>query len=273
MNEPRDWLFWADVKVTGIGRWASANAGPSPLYGNQFNFLMGLTRRVTPNFVIVAVGGYEAFDYRSDTLNGRLKGDGWTVGSYLGWKFAEGLRFDAAAAYSGIGYDGSSGSASGNFTGHRLLMSGGLIGNTKFYGFDIEPSAKVYAPWENENAYTDTLGTLQADRTFFIRRASAGVKVAYPWLYSATVALSPFAGLYADYYFTGDNAAIVALAGGAPLASVPLLDGWSARAVGGVAARFASGASVAFGAELGGLSSNMQMWTFRGQASLPFSAQ
>src|SRR6266571_8856686 len=37
-----------------------------------------------------------------------------------------------------------------------------------------------------------------------------------------------------------------------PLASVPLLDGWSARATGGLAARLGNEATVALGAELGG---------------------
>ena len=42
-------------------------------------------------------------------MPGRLKGDGWTVGAYLGWKMTQGIRFDAAVAYSGIGYDGTAG--------------------------------------------------------------------------------------------------------------------------------------------------------------------
>jgi hypothetical protein len=169
--EPKEWLFWADVRGAGINRSGSP-AAASVLYGSQINALMGLTRRITPNFLVGAVGGYETFDYRSDTLSGRLKGDGWTVGSYLGWKFTPGLRFDAAAVYSGIGYDGSAGAASGNFNGHRWLVSGGLTSDTKVHGFDIEPSARVYALWENENAYTDSLGTQQAERSFFTGRAS-----------------------------------------------------------------------------------------------------
>jgi hypothetical protein len=268
-TEPKEWLFWADVTGAGINRSGSPTAA-SVLYGSQINALIGLTRRITPNFLVGAVGGYETFDYKSDTLSGRLKGDGWTVGSYLGWKFAPGLRFDAAAAYSGIGYDGSAGTASGDFNGHRWLVSGGLSGDTKVHGFDIEPSARVYALWENENAYTDSLGTPQAERSFFTGRASAGLKVSYPWLASATVALAPYAGLYADYYFTGDDAATVALAGAAPLASVPLLEGWSARVTGGMAARFANGAQVAIGAELGGIGGDVQIWTFRARGSIPF---
>jgi outer membrane autotransporter protein len=266
---PKDWLFWADVRGAGINRETSTTTAQL-LYGSQINALMGLTRRVSPNFLVGAVGGYETFDYRSDALSGHLTGNGWTVGSYLGWKLAPGLRFDAAVAYSGLGYDGTAGTATGNFSGHRWLLSSGLTGTTKAYGFDIEPSAKIYALWENENAYTDSLGTAQADRDFFTGRGSAGLKVSYPWLYSATLTLAPYAGLYADYYFTGDNAAAVALAGAAPLASTPLLDGWSARAAGGLVARFGDGATVAIGAELGGLGSDVKIWTFRGRGSIPF---
>jgi hypothetical protein len=80
----------------------------------------------------------------------------------------------------------------------------------------------------------------------------------------------PYAGIYADYYFLSDNAAAVVLVGAAPLATVPLIEGWSARATGGLAARFANSAAVAFGAELGGLGANVQIWTFRGRASVPF---
>lgn len=267
--EPKDWLLWADVKGSGIDRWGSSTS-TSVLYGSQINALLGLTRRVTPNLLVGALGGYETFDYRSDALSGHLKGGGWALGSYLGWRFAPGLRFDAAAAYSGIGYDGTVGTATGNFSGHRWLVSSGLTGNTKAYGFDIEPSAKLYALWERENAYTDSLGTLQADRAFLTGRASAGIKLSYPWLTSAAVMLAPYASFYADYYFTRDDAAALALAGALPLASVPLLDGWSARATGGLAARFGNEATVALGAELGGIGSNVQIWTFRGRASVPF---
>ncbi|UGV29152.1 autotransporter domain-containing protein [Rhodopseudomonas boonkerdii] len=266
---PKDWLLWADVKGSGIDRWGSSTSAPV-LYGSQINALLGLTRRISPTFLVGAFGGYETFDYRSDALNGHLKGDGWTLGSYLGWRFAPGLRFDAAAAYSGIGYDGTAGTATGSFSGQRWMISSGLTGNYSTHGFDIEPSAKLYALWERENAYTDSLGTLQADRTFFTGRASAGMKLSYPWLTGAAVMLAPYAGFYADYYFTGDDAAASALASAVPLASVPLLDGWSARVTGGVAARLGNEATVALGAELGGIGSNVQIWTFRGRASVPF---
>jgi hypothetical protein len=260
--------LWTDVKGTGIDRWSSTAA--RLLYGNQVNALIGLTRRVTPTFLVGVLGGYEIFDYSSDVLNGHLKGTGWTLGSYLGWKFVPGLRFDVSAAYSGIVYDGTAGTALGTFSGHRWLATSDLTGTYTAFGLEIEPSAKVYALWEQENAYTDSLGTQQADRNFFTGRVSAGVKVSYPWLYSATLALTPTAGLYSDYYFTGDSAAAVALAGVQPIASAPFFQGWSVRATSGLAARFGNGAIVAMGAELGGIGGNLQGWTFSGRVSVPF---
>jgi outer membrane autotransporter protein len=225
---------------------------------------------VTPSFLIGLVGGYETFDYTSQDLNGKLKGGGWTAGSYLGWKLTSTIRFDAAVTYSGIGYDGTAGTAQGNFDGRRWMVSSGLTGNYRAYGFDIEPSAKIYALWEHENAYTDSLGTLQADRDFATGRGSAGLKLAYPFHWTDTVVLAPYAGLYGDYYFTDDNAAAIAVAGVTPLASTPLLDGWSARGTAGLAARFASGAAITVGGELGGIGSGTGIWTYRARAAVPF---
>ncbi|WP_271582961.1 Ig-like domain repeat protein [Bradyrhizobium sp. CCBAU 45389] len=274
--EPRDWLAWAEVRGATLDRWSVAPLGSAStvpmLYGNQINALAGVTRKLTPSFLVGVLGGYETFAYRSDVLTGRLKGDGWTVGSYLGWRVTDTVRFDAGIAYSGIGYNATAGTAAGSFTGSRWLASGGLTGTYRYLSLLIEPSAKIYAMWEHESAYTDTLGTLQAARDFTSGRASGGVKLAYPvaWLSRATVI--PYVGLYGDYYFNGDTAAASALAA----ATTPpafLLDGWSARVTGGVAARYDSGAQIAVGVERGGIGGDVGLWTYRARASMPFSAQ
>ncbi|MBR1194803.1 DUF11 domain-containing protein [Bradyrhizobium sp. AUGA SZCCT0240] len=269
--EPKEWLGWAEVRGATLDRWGSSSAvpGATVVYGNQMNLLAGLTRRFTPNFVAGVLGGYETFDYRSDALSGRLKGDGWTVGSYLGWKITQGIRFDAGVAYSGIGFDGTAGTAAGSFTGQRWLVTSGLTGTYSSYGFQIEPSARVYALWEHENAYTDTLGTLQAARDFSTGRASAGTKLAYPVAWSGATVLTPYVGLYGDYYFKSDSVALVT-PGALPFV---VLDGWSARAVGGVTARFDNGAQLAIGGERSGLGGSFGLWTYRARASLPFGAR
>jgi len=274
--EPPDWLGWAEVHGAILNHWnpgtLTTPSSVSVLYGDQINVLAGLTRRLRPNFLVGVLGGYETFDYRSDALEGRLKGDGWTVGSYLGWMLTSHLRFDAAVTYSGIGYDGSAGTAAANFAGHRLLASGGITGTYESYGWQIEPSARLYAIWEHEDAYTDTLGTSDAARDFSTGRASGGVKLTYPVAWSPTVQLAPYVGVYGDYYFNADTADATAIVSSSiPIAVV--LDGWSARATGGLTARFAGGAQVSVGGERSGIGSGFSLWTYRATASVPFAAQ
>jgi hypothetical protein len=275
-QQEKEWLLWADVRGSGIDRWNSSSSfgvgqvNQASLRGQQVNALMGLTYRARPNLLVGVLGGYENFSYTDDTVNGKLKGDGWTVGAYLGWKIIPTLRYDAALTYSGIGYDGTAGTAQGNFNGNRWMFATGFTGTYKWAGLYLEPSAKVYALWERENAYVDSLGTQQATRTFSTGRASAGNKVAYPVAWIDSVLLAPYLGVYADYYFTQDDAAAIVAAGGIPLASTPLLQGWSARVTGGIGAKLASGVTVGFGAELGGIGGNTQIWTFTGRARVPF---
>jgi hypothetical protein len=269
---PKDWLVWAEVRGAVLDRWTAAGAvpGATTLYGNQVNVIAGISRKFTPNFLVGVLGGVETFDYRSDALTGRLKGDGWTVGGYLGWKLTPSVRYDASVAYSSIGYDGSAGLASGSFPGQRWLASTGLTGTYDAFGFMLEPSARVYALWEHENAYTDSLGALQSARDFSTGRASGGLKVTYPFAWTSSATLAPYAGLYGDYYFKTDNAG-VPVPGLLPAAIIQ--NGWSARAVGGIGARFDNGAQIAIGGERGGIGSSFGLWTYRARVSVPFSAQ
>src|SRR5262249_12398616 len=92
------WRLWADVRGTGWNTDVRAGA----IAGGQVNALAGVTYRLTPDFLIGAVGGYENFNYTSSSLNGRLKGDGWTVGGYLGWLIWSMVRFDAAVGHSSV---------------------------------------------------------------------------------------------------------------------------------------------------------------------------
>jgi hypothetical protein len=256
---PKVWQLWADVRGTG---W---NTDPSAgdIRGGQVNAIAGLTRKLTPDFLVGVVGGYENFDYTSQTLNGRLKGDGWTVGGYLGWRLWPGVRFDAAVGRSGISYNGVSGTAAASFPGNRWLASAGLTGLYRTPWLEITPSAKVYAIWERDSSYIDSLGTLQAENTFSTGRASTGVKVAYPIHWDAATTVAPYVGLYADYYFSSDNAAL--------LLPTTFVQGWAARTTAGISYNIASGAKVLVGGEVGGLGSqNFTTWSVRGRASVPF---
>jgi Autotransporter beta-domain len=257
---PHDWLAWINVRGTDFYRGTFGD----DLKGEQVDAIAGLTRRLTSNFVVGVLGGYEHFDYSSQAFNGVLKGDGWTAGAFLGWKLSPNVRFDAGTAWSDLLANDTSGTASGNFLGTRWLVSGGLTGTYPWQMLVLEPSARVFALWERENAYTDSLGTLQATRNFDTGRASTGIKVAYPFAWSSTVALSPYAGLYADYYFSRDDAQTVGLT------TVPLLQGFSARMTGGIEATFAGGASLGAGGEFGGIGSDNHIWTWTARGRIPF---
>jgi hypothetical protein len=280
-REEKDWLVWVDVRGSGVNRWGSSTtpAGvvtttQSQLSGLQLNALAGLTYKLVPNFLVGVVGGYETFNFTEQDINGKLTGDGWTVGSYLGWKIAPTLRYDAAFTYSGIGYNGTAGTAQGNFNGQRWMAQTGLTGSYKAWGAVFEPSARVYALWEHQGAYVDSLGTMQGTYSFATGRASAGAKVTYPFAWADSgILLAPYLGAYGDYYFTEDDAAAILAAGGVPLASTPLLQGWSARVVGGIGAKFASGGTIGVGAEYGGIGGNFQTWTVKAKAQVPFGAQ
>ncbi len=257
---PRDWLAWIDLRGADFDRTSSGN----DVKGTQVNAIAGLTRKVTRDFVVGVLGGYEHFDFSSQAYNGVLRGDGWTAGAYMGWRLAPSLRFTASGAWSDIGASDTSGTASGTFGGHRWLASAGLTGT---YGSPVllfEPSAQVYALWEQENAYTDSLGTLQAGHNFDTGRASAGLKLSH-LIPAGPGALAPYLGIYGDYYFSKDDASIPA-----GLTSVPLLQGGGARATGGLTAIFGGGAQLSVGGEFSGLAHDTYIWNLQVRGAVPF---
>jgi hypothetical protein len=255
----RDWIAWIDVRGADFNR----NTFGSDLNGTQISAIAGLTRRFTPNFLVGVLGAYEHFNYSSQAFNGVLKGEGWTTGAYLGWKLTPSLRFDAGGAWSDVLAKDAAGIASGNFIGHRWLITGGFTGTYGWRAVVLEPSARVFALWEHENAYTDSLGTPQTERNFATGRASGGIKVSYPLAWSSTANLAPYLGLYGDYYFSRDDATAVGLT------TVPLLQGWSGRVTGGVAMTFGRGALSA-GGEYGGIGGDFHIWTWRVRGSMAF---
>ena len=259
---PRDWLAWIDVRGTQFNRNPSANA--NDLLGSQVDVIAGLTHRFTPDFLVGALGGYEHFDFTSQALGSRLKGDAWTTGAYFGWRLTEHIRFDTTATWSDVSAGGFADAAVGNFTGQRWLVASGLTGTYGWQSLEFQPSAQVYALWEHDNAFVDSLGTPQDSNDFSTGRASGGLKVTRPWAWSSTVNLGPYVGVYGDYYFSRENT------GSVGLTTVPLLQGWSARVTGGLLMAFKSGATVNVSAEFGGLGSNTQIWTYIARGSVPF---
>jgi len=120
-------------------------------------------------------------------IGGKMTGSGGTIGTYAAWRFVDHWRLDGMFGWSDIFYNGTAGTASGSFTGSRWLGSGGFTGDYRWAGFLLQPSARIYTLWENDTAFTDSLGTQQAARNFSASRVSVGDKVSYPLQASPTL--------------------------------------------------------------------------------------
>jgi hypothetical protein len=256
-----DWSAWADLRGTGFDQNNAAGSD----HEEQVNVTGGVGRKLSPNLVVGLFTGYENFSDTIESLAGKLTGDGGTIGTYAAWRYADHWRVDGMFGWSDMSYNGTAGTASGSFTGSRWLGSGGFTGNYRWSNFVLEPSASIYALWETDSAFTDSLGTEQAERIFSVGRASAGGKVSDPWQASSTLSVVPYLGLYTDYRFSTDTALPV----GIPY--VGIKDGWSERVTGGVTfANGNRGPTFAIGGDLGGLGAGYDIWSANVRADLPF---
>jgi hypothetical protein len=254
------WNAWADARGTGFDQ----NDALSDTHGTQLNVTGGVGHKITPDFVAGLFTGYERFNFSVEALAGKMSGDGGTVGAYAAYRFDPHWRADGMIGWSEIWYSALAGTASGSFTGSRLLGSGGLTGDYRLADLMFEPSTRIYTLQEAENAWTDSLGTTQASRNFSESRFSTGGKVMYPWQ-AAGIQISPYVGSFADYRFSTDDALPV----GVPF--VGIKDGWSARATTGVT--FATGRygpSFSLGGELGGIGAGYDVWSASARVNWPF---
>ena len=161
------------------------------------------------------LGNYEHFDYSSQAFNGVLRGDGWTTGAY-------GLADPAERAVRCrrrlVGYlvDDTSGMATGNFLGHRWLVTGGLTGTYGWQSFVLEPSARIYALL-NMKTRTPTASARCSQTVISRPAAPAAAEPTMPFAWSSTVDLAPMSGFTATIISSMDDAAT------AGLTTVPLL--------------------------------------------------
>lgn len=262
----REWNAWADIRGTG---WKinEASGNGNDIKGNQINLTTGLGHKLAADTLVGVVAGYESFKYDVASLNGSLKGNGETVGGYFAQRFGSNLRFDAALAWTYLNYSANSGTATGSFNASRWLATTGLTGNHTFGAYVVEPSAKLYVLWEREQAWTDSLGTLQNSRNFSAGRTALGFNVARPIATYSDWTFTPSVGFYGDWRFSSDSA----IATGTQVAFIK--NGWSGRVTTGLSAVANDGRSVSLGGEYGGLGANFKVWTGNLRVTVPFGAR
>jgi hypothetical protein len=173
------------------------------------------------------------------------------------------LRWDAAVAWSDIACNATAGTATGSFTGHRWIASTGLTGDYRVAAYILEPSTNVYALWERQGDWIDSLGTLQTARSFSAGRVATGGKVIYPW-WAGAARVAPYVGAYGDWRFGSDNA----LPAGLPIVGIG--NGWSGRVTSGITWTWDGGGTLALGGEYGGLGAHYKVWTANARVLWPF---
>ncbi len=97
--------------------------------------------------------------------------------------------------------------------------------------------------------------------------ASAGVKVAYPLTWWTSALVTPYVGVYAEYYFNTNTGAFPT---GATLLPTEFIHGWSGRVTSGVAFMMRGGPTLSVDGDLGGLGGDFKEWSVRSRASVPF---
>jgi hypothetical protein len=193
-----------------------------------------------------AAGREEWFSYSAGS-DGLLSGSGLSAGGYAAWRFSEHGMVDAALVGTALGYEVSSGTATGQFDASRWLVTSGLTGEFELGdNLTISPSARVTALWESQEGWTDSLASEHAAKAFSDGTASGGVTFSGQWLLEDMPFLPHF-GLFADYRFDS--------AGGTTT------NGLEGRVQAGVRVNLNASAAIDLGGELGGLGSEQRTWS------------
>ncbi|NMD08832.1 MAG: hypothetical protein GYA66_12745, partial [Phyllobacteriaceae bacterium] len=184
------WRFW--VK----GRYTDWDAGS--LDGQLWNGMAGASLLFGDGMVAGLVAGYESYDYE-DTVGATLKGDGLSLGGYVGGKLTDSLTFDTQLHSAFIDYDVASGGISGDFDATRLIAAGGFSYALHDGALSFTPSLRANAMWEWQDGYIDTAAVAHGARGFGNARVSGGARVAYTIPLSEGGRFIPYISGYGDW--------------------------------------------------------------------------
>ncbi|WP_141728347.1 autotransporter outer membrane beta-barrel domain-containing protein, partial [Devosia insulae] len=244
LDPAKQWSLWLDVQGSGLISGGS---------GQQLNLTGGIGYRFSEDFIAGIIGGQESFRYSADG-DGLLSGSGLSAGGYVAWRFAEHGTLDAALVGTALGYEVSSGTATGQFDASRWLVTSGLTGEFELGdNLTISPSARVTALWENQEGWTDSLATEHPAKAFSDGTASGGVTISGQWLVLEDMPLLPYFGLFADYRFDA--------------AEGTTSSGLEGRVQAGIRLNLSPSAAINLGGELGGLFSDQRTWSLNAGVS------
>ncbi|MEL7429408.1 MAG: autotransporter outer membrane beta-barrel domain-containing protein [Pseudomonadota bacterium] len=221
--------------------------------GDQINFTAGIGQLVNPDLVVGVFGGYESYDYASNSVLGDISGDGATIGVYAGWQATPDWRLSGHLGWSRLDYDvrtnigGAGGIITGSYDADRIMASLTARGSYQFSAGIFEPLARIYALQEDHDAWIDSTGFVQAASSDVTGRGTIGGTWKFDPVMVAAGDLSPYVGVFGDYLF-GDIDEPFIVGGPTP-------DGLSGRVVTGFTLAASNGYVIGLDGQIGLLGS------------------
>jgi outer membrane autotransporter protein len=123
-------------------------------------------------------------DVKNPDLWGRVSGDGWMAGPYVGWKLTDKVYFDARAAWGRSSNDiwlndPVVGYRRGSFDTDRWLATATLTGNYTYGAFRVSPQLGIAYGSESADAYRTSLGQTVDKTGATIGRLTFGPEFGY----------------------------------------------------------------------------------------------
>ncbi|MEP0521389.1 MAG: autotransporter outer membrane beta-barrel domain-containing protein [Hyphomicrobiales bacterium] len=231
--------------VWGHINYGNYNGGDAALDGSVTNFLVGFDRRFGADALLGVIAGYEISDFDFDSVDSKLEGEGPTLGIYAGIKLTPQLVADISITHSWVSYDSSIAGVTADYDASRWSIGGNLTGSFEWNSFTIQPTAKAFISFEDQDAYVDSSSASFASRDVTIGRVSLGPKIFYPHVFEAGRSAKFWALAKAEYDFSSEDSTTSSL--------LTSNDVFSARIGAGVDAEITDNASVGLSIEGHGL--------------------
>ncbi|MFK8035352.1 MAG: autotransporter outer membrane beta-barrel domain-containing protein [Hyphomicrobiales bacterium] len=191
--------------VWGRVNYGDYNGDDATLDGSVTNFLVGFDRRFNGQALLGIIAGYEISDFDFGSVDGKLEGQGPTLGVYAGIKLSPQLVADVSVTHSWVTYDSAVGAVTADYDASRWTIGGSLTGSFDWNGLTIQPTAKAFVSIEAQDAYVDSSSTAVASRDVTIGRVSFGPKVLYPHMFESGHQATFWALAKAEYDFSSED--------------------------------------------------------------------
>lgn len=174
--------------------------------GDAYTGVGGVDYRVLDTVLIGVVGGYEAGDFSFTATNGAFDGAGYTLGAYVGVKVHESIFVDASVTHTWLDYDNRVGINTGSTDASRWLFSLNATGQYDVGGgFTLEPNAKFFYGFEDQDAYTLSDGSAVAANDISSGRLALGSRLRYDFAHAGYAGWSTYASAHGEYDMSSED--------------------------------------------------------------------